>query len=283
MATASTSQFQLDGADGKPLRGEVRTAAGGVDRPAIVICHGFKGFKDWGFFPHLATRVARAGMTAVTFNFSGSGVGPDGESFSEPERFGHATISNDLVDLQAVADALREGRLAPGLAVPTRLGLFGHSRGGSIALLYGAKSRTAAALVTWSAVADLMRWDRETVDEWRARGQVEIVNARTGDVLPLYTDYLDDLERHRHGAFDLLGAAGRLAIPWLVVHGDADEAVAVGDGERLFGAASHGTTRLERIPGGTHTLGACHPWAGSTPQLEAAMGLTIEWFSNYLL
>ncbi|MGD8726494.1 MAG: hypothetical protein PVH40_02560, partial [Gemmatimonadales bacterium] len=127
MATASTSQFELEGVDGKPLRGEVRTAARGVDRPGVVICHGFKGFRAWGFFPHLATRVARAGMTAVTFNFSGSGVGPDGESFSEPERFGHATISNDLVDLQAVADALREGRLAPGLAVPTRLGLFGHS------------------------------------------------------------------------------------------------------------------------------------------------------------
>ena len=47
---------------------------------AIRQPHGFKGFKDWGFFPHLADRLARAGLVAVSFNFSGSGVGPDGET-----------------------------------------------------------------------------------------------------------------------------------------------------------------------------------------------------------
>jgi len=82
MATVNTTQFELVGADGGPLRGDVRTQEKGADRPAVVICHGFKGFKDWGFFPHLAARIARAGMTAVSFNFSGSGVGPDGEKHS---------------------------------------------------------------------------------------------------------------------------------------------------------------------------------------------------------
>ena len=283
MATPGTTSFELKGADGGALRGEVRTAAHGVDRPAVIICHGFKGFKDWGFFPHLATRIARAGMTAVTFNFSGSGVGPDGVSFSEPERFGHATVSNDMSDLETVAGTLSDGGLVAGLAVPTKLGLFGHSRGGAIALLYGTRAERCEALVTWSAIADLMRWDQSTLGTWRAKGMIEIVNARTGDILPLYTGYLDDLESNRDGPFNLVHAASTLEIPWLVVHGEADEAVAVGDGERLHRAATRGTTHLELIPGGSHTLGARHPWAGSTPQLDRGMSLTVEWFSRYLL
>ncbi|MGH7538277.1 MAG: alpha/beta hydrolase family protein, partial [Gemmatimonadales bacterium] len=76
MATATTTRFRLTGADGGPLRGDVRAAGG--DRPAVVICHGFKGFKDWGYFPKAAERLARSGFAAVSFNFSGAGVGEDG-------------------------------------------------------------------------------------------------------------------------------------------------------------------------------------------------------------
>ena len=119
MATPVRTPFELTGADGAPLRGDVRAAGTGMSRPAVIICHGFKGFKDWGFFPHLADRLARAGLTAVSFNFSGSGVGPDGETFSEPERFGHATFGNDLKDLALIVERLRQRALVPDLAPPT--------------------------------------------------------------------------------------------------------------------------------------------------------------------
>ena len=282
MATASVSSFELVGADGGPLRGEVRTAAHGADRPAVVICHGFKGFKDWGFFPHLAARLARGGMTAVTFNFSGSGVGPDGESFSEPERFGRATVSNDLADLATVCDALLSGSLVPGLAVPTGLGFFGHSRGGAVALLQAARTQRCRALVTWAAIADFQRWGPETLAKWRADGKLDIVNARTGDVLPLYTDCLADLEAHGGGRLNLLQAAASLEVPWLIVHGEVDKTVAPSDAERLHRAATKGSATLEIVRGGSHTLGAQHPWAGSTPQLELGMDVTVEWFSRCL-
>lgn len=283
MATASIRHFELTGADGGPLRGEVRTASSGAGRPAVIICHGFKGFRNWGFFPHLAARLARAGMMAVTFDFSGSGVGPDGESFSEPERFAHATYSNDLTDVEAVAAALLGGHLVPGIAMPTRLGLVGHSRGGAVAILFAARAPECRALVTWSAVADLIRWDAATVAKWREEGKMDIVNARTGDVLPLYTDCLDDFDAHRDGKLDLMSAAAAVDAPWLIVHGDADESVSPQDAERLLQASGRSTTRLERISGGSHTLGARHPWDGSTPQLDRGMDVTVEWLSRNLL
>ncbi len=274
--------FQLASSNRDPIRGDVWRSESGDSDAVVIICHGFKGFKDWGFFPHLAARLARGGMTAVTFNFSGSGVGPDGESFSEPERFSHATVSNDLADLDTVCGALLGGSLLPELAVPTGLGLFGHSRGGAVALLQAVRAATCRALVTWSAVADFRRWGRETLAKWRADGKLDIMNTRTGEVLPLYTDCLADLEAHGGRQLDILQAAASLEIPWLIVHGDVDKTVAPSDAKRLYRAATKGNATLQLVRGGSHTLGAQHPWAGSTPQLELGMDATVDWFSRCL-
>jgi dienelactone hydrolase len=279
MATPVLTRFQLRGADGGPLRGDVRRADGGP-RPAVVICHGFKGFKDWGFFPHLADRLARAGLVAVSFNFSGSGVGPDGETFSEPERFGHATLAHDLADLSAVIAALDSGTLA-GTPPPPAIGLFGHSRGGGVTLLHAREAGRAGALVTWAAIATAHRWGPETVSRWRAQGKLAVTNQRTGDVLPLYLDVLDELDRDTRGRFDLGAAAGALACPWLQVHGAVDESVPVHEAEDLWERSGR-KSRLLVLPHGSHTFGARHPWAGTTPELERAFDETAAWFTKNL-
>jgi dienelactone hydrolase len=282
MSTVKTTRFELTGADGGPLRGEVRTVGSGEARPAVIICHGFKGFKDWGFFPKLAERLARAGLTAITFNFSGSGIGPDGESFSEPQRFSHSTFSNDLIDLETVAGALARNRLCDGLDETDRYGLFGHSRGGGTAVLYAAGNTNVPALVTWSAIAKTNRWDAETVTRWRADGKLDIVNTRTGEVLPMFTDILDDIELSGQ-ALDVTSAAARVGGRWLILHGAADEAVSIDEARILYDASNKETTEIHVIPGGTHTFGAQHPWSGYTAELESVVTRTIAWFSRYLL
>ncbi|MFQ5704871.1 MAG: alpha/beta hydrolase family protein, partial [Gemmatimonadales bacterium] len=186
MATVKKLQFELIGSDGAPLRGDVYTAGAGDRRPLVVVCHGFKGFKDWGFFPFLAQRLARAGMTAVSFNFSGSGVGEDGESFSEPQRFARNTYSRALRDLEIVRNAVQGGNLVNGLPAAQSCGLLGHSFGGAVSILFAAENSDVRALVTWAAVANPLRWDEQTVAQWREEGTIDIVNARTGEILPLY-------------------------------------------------------------------------------------------------
>ncbi|MCZ6759011.1 MAG: alpha/beta fold hydrolase [Gemmatimonadetes bacterium] len=281
MATAKKRAFELRGADGGPLRGDVRAAGGGSGAPAVVICHGFKGFKDWGFFPHLADRIAKAGITAISFNFSGSGVGEDGETFSEPERFAKNTYTRELKDLESVTAALAAGALVDGLAVPTKVGLFGHSRGAAAALIHASENDSMCSLVTWAAIGSVERWSRENVEQWRAEGKLDIVNSRTGDVLPLLTDTLDDIEQNRE-RLDLRKAASRLRIKWTIIHADDDPNVSLADAEKLYDAARKEDTDLLVIPGGGHTLGAKHPWIGMTPQLSVAMDATVNRFTNDL-
>ncbi len=282
MATVITTTFELVGADGGPLRGDVRTAAAGEDRPAVVICHGFKGFKDWGFFPKLADRLAHAGLTAVSFNFSGSGIGPDGESFSEPERFGHATFSKDLEDIDIVCRELLAATLVDGVASPTKLGLLGHSRGAGMAIAYTAGHHDVAVLATWAGIGKVHRWPQDVLAQWRRDGKIDVPNARTGDILPLYTDILDDIEEHEDHKLNLLKAAAAVEIPWLIVHGDADETVPVSEARSLHDAAAGDQVKLHIVAGGSHTMGSRHPWAGSTPELESAMGETVSWLTKYL-
>jgi len=281
MATPQKVPFELTGADDGPLRGEVRTSAGGASRPAVVIAHGFKGFKDWGFFPHLADRLARGGITAVSFNFSGSGVGPEGDRFTEPGRFARATFGNDVRDLETVVAALRSGTLVPGLGSPPAIGMFGHSRGGGVAVLFAAAHAEVRSLVTWSAIAATMRWGPETIRRWRADGKLDVTNTRTGEVLPLHTDVLDELEADTEGRLDILAAAERIAIPWLIVHGEADESVSQRDAQ-LLSSANGERAELLMVRHGSHTFGARHPWAGPTPELEQAMDATVGWFARTL-
>jgi pimeloyl-ACP methyl ester carboxylesterase len=280
MATPSLSKHTLPGAIGEILL-DVRAAGRGAPRPAVLVVHGFKGFKDWGMFPPLADRLAQAGFSVVSPNLSGSGVDDVGE-FVWPERFGHNTFSAELADIGTVLDALAAGDL--GTAPPTRIGLVGHSRGGGAGVLQAARDARIRALVTWAAIGTVQRWaDDAERARWRAAGKLEVLNARTGQVLPLYTDTLDDVERHGTGTLDIPGAASRVTVPWLILHGSDDASVPIAEAERLARAAPAETSRLVRIGAAGHTFGAVHPWRGSTPELDQVMKETVAWLSRHLL
>jgi dienelactone hydrolase len=275
VSTPKLARVRLAGADGGPLRVDVRSAArAGEARPAVVICHGFKGFKDWGFFPPAAERLARAGFTAISFNTSGSGVGEDGETFDELERWGRQTFTSDLADLSTVIDyAAAQG--ADGI------GLLGHSRGGGTAVLQAARDRRVTSLVTWAALSTFGRWSEDDLRRWRADGRLDVVNLRTGQVLPMLLDALDDLEANRE-RLDILAAARRVSIPWLIVHGTEDETVPLDDGLALKRASGARRTEMLQVPGGSHTFGVSHPWAGPTPLFDQVLDRTTAFFSASL-
>ena len=268
MATPRRTALEIPGTLG-PIFVDVRSA-GTTPRPAVVGMHGFKGFKDWGFWPPLADRLARAGLTVVTFNTSGSGVDASGEP-TLPERFSRNTYSAELADLAAVVDALHDGTL--GVPAPPSVGLMGHSRGGGMAVLHAARDPRITALVTWAGIAQVDRWGDELKRAWRRQGSINVTNARTGQVIPLSTDILDDVEQHRD-QLDILAAAARITVPWLIIHGTGDESVPDSDARALAHAAPH--ARLLLLEGASHTFGARHPWAGAEADTERLFDETVQ-------
>ena len=238
--------FTLASHEGLPIRGE-------IDAPPdpsalVVIVHGFKGFKDWGFFPWLAEQLCNEGYAAVRFNMSRSGIGEHPDTFDRLDLFAGDTYTTQLHDLHiAVAHAQREY-----LSLPTFL--LGHSRGGGVALLGARQVHDLAGVITWSAISRVDRWDDATKQRWRKDGALYIENARTKQMMPLSTAVLDDVDEHR---FDIVAAVEALEVPLLVIHGGRDESVPVAEADVIASRASDASKVI--IANAGHTYNAIHP------------------------
>lgn len=271
------TRFEGRPAHGEIVRGDVYRPAPEVEgegeadapRSAVIVIHGFKGYKDWGFFPHLCRELAADGHAVIAFNFSRNGIGPDLENFSDLEAFGRNTYSHEMEDLRWVMDQVADGGLLP--APVRRIGCVAHSRGGGIAVVAAREDERMDALVTWAAVDTLDRWGEEIRAEWRQNGRIHVLNGRTGQQMPLNVALLEDFEANRE-RFDVTGAAAEVTIPWLVVHGTEDAAVPYQDAEVLATAAPEAELLL--IEGAGHTFEVGHPFEGSSPELDRVVEAT---------
>jgi uncharacterized protein len=270
--------FTLAVADGELIRGDLRLPEGPPARSAVVVIHGFKGFKDWGFFPYVCEVLAGDGHAVISFNFSHGGLGSDPEAFTQLEAFARNTFTRELEEVHRVLAEVREGDLVP--RPVRRIGLLGHSRGGGDAVLAAREDGAVDALATWSAVATFDRWQEETREEWRRDGRVYVLNARTGQQMPLDVGLLDDYEANRD-RLDLEAAARELTVPWLVVHGEGDASVPAREARRL--SELNPGARLEIVPGAGHTFEVGHPFQGYSPELDRALDATRAHFRRHLL
>ena len=192
--------------------------------PLVIFIHGFKGFMDWGPFPLVAKQLAVAGCMVVRFNGSHNGTTPEHlTTFADPEAFGRNTFSIELDDLGRVLD----WSLAELPVDRKRIALLGHSRGGGLAICKAAEDPRVTRLVTWAAVHSFDHfWTPALLTRWQRDGVQYVVNSRTGEQLPMYITLYDDFMAH-HARFDILTLASHISIPWLIIHGTADEAVKV--------------------------------------------------------
>lgn len=271
-------EFELwrDRGDQAPLiiRGEARIPEDA--KGTVVICHGFKGFAHFSFFPYVAEKLAEAGYRAVTFDFSGSGVGEDRETFTNRDAFTHNTYLQELDDLDAV---IGEAKVRDWME--DGYGLFGHSRGGGIAILQAARDTSVKALVTWAAISSTNRWLPEAVADWRQSGYIPITNARTGDVIPLSIEILHEVEEFGETKLNIAASASKIDMPWLIVHGGEDESVPVTEGERLSSLGGMNAEFL-RLDGVNHSFGGKHPLVEMTPTLESVTQSTVAFFAKHL-
>ena len=260
----TTHQWQISGSDGQPIFGNAHVPESGA-RGVLVICHGFKGYKDYGFFPRLARRAAQRGLIAHRFNFSHSGMTNATDTFERPDLFAKDTWGRQIFDLHQVSRAVREGALPGRNGSDLNISWFGHSRGGVTVLLAASRQSPYSInrIIAASAPHSACHLDEAQRALLRRQGDLESPSSRTGQRLLIGPDWLDELEADPD-AFDPLRAIKAITCPILLIHGDADETVPV-DAARLLHGATGGRARLEIVRNGTHTFNAPNPLPSDQP------------------
>ncbi|MCH2135654.1 MAG: lysophospholipase [Phycisphaerales bacterium] len=265
--TDQMSDWTLPGAGGASIHGTTHLAEGDGEG-VVVLVHGFKGYKDYGMFPHLAGAVCRAGWIVHRVSLSHSGMGHGHGPFDEA-RFEKDTWNRGVEDLQAICGAIDSGVLAgQGAGVV----LAGHSRGGSLVLTAAGRHGTDGSLggvrgvVSLSAPAQLNGLKEEDQARLLKEGRLQSPSARTGQMLHVgrgwLQEQLDDPPGH-----DLHGLVARIKAPILLVHGTDDEAVPASAAPRIAQAAP-GNVQVELLEGANHVFNTPNPFDGESPSQQ---------------
>ncbi|MBC7793312.1 MAG: alpha/beta fold hydrolase, partial [Clostridia bacterium] len=189
-------------------------------------------------------------IATIRFDFSGRGES-QGALFD-------MTYSNAIEDLDAVIGWL-------GKRGVQRVGLFGSSMGGAVALLTAARDERVVAIATLAAVGYPSAIEDRFPDEAQSfieRGFIDTEYGRIGK------GFYEDAMQH-----DVVAAVSILRAPILVMHGSDDEIVPQTDALDIASSARNAT--LEIVDGGDHQF------HGQT-FLRPAMKRIADFLANHL-
>ena len=252
-----------------------------VQKPVIIYCHGFKGFKDWGANQLMAQKFASNNFLFLKFNFSHNGTSVNQfDDLHDLEAFGNNNFEIELDDVKCLVDWLHlKDNPFKSHFNSQEIYLIGHSRGGGIAMLSTVYDQRIKKVVSWAGVNDLEKYMYlSDIETWKKEGISWVENSRTGQSLPLYYQFYENFYAHKN-KFDIKFNLMKLDKPLLLLHGDKDKTVDFSDSHWIYEHIVHSI--LVKVENSDHTFGAKHPWEKDVlpEKLNFAIEETIEFFN----
>jgi dienelactone hydrolase len=273
-------EFAINTKSGKQITFDVSHPDKGNGFPVAILCHGFKGFKDWGPFNWIAEQFVANGLCLVKMNFSHNGLGESSlTEFTDLNSFGENTINQELEDIQLVKEELQKEEWKEVLDLDD-LAIIGHSRGGASALITAIEDEDIKKVITWATISDLNSWISMFNDEdWKTNGKIFIKNGRTGQDMPVNYSFYEDVKSNSN-KYDILKRSDELSIPVLLLHGENDESVNPSSSQNIYDLVLHSIYIC--IEGANHTFGGIHPFnSDKIPEdLDALVENTIEFITE---
>jgi len=266
----------------RPFSIDITYIPDGIPKPIIVHVHGFKGFKDWGYFNNLAEHAARNGYVFVKMNFSHNGTTPDNPlDFVDLEAFGSNNFTIEQDDMRKVIDLIFSQDLPIDKCELDigRLFLTGHSRGGAAVILKGYHDKRIKAVASWAGINDLAsHFLSNEVSKWKEDGVIFIENSRTKQHMPLYYQLVENYLANEH-ILSVPNAIKGFRKPMLIVHGSKDPTVPVQ--VAYLTQKWNSDVVLYIVENSDHVFGGAHPWNKTTLPSDAKLVIdkTLEFFS----
>lgn len=286
MPIISEKAFTLSTPSGAPLRGDIRwdnelTQSRENALPVVIVCHGFKAFKDWGPFPAIGRSFAQRGFVSIVINFSHNGIGAEPKKFVEHEKFANNTVSLEIDDVKTVLREIEENAFGLSFIDRSKVALVGHSRGGAVSLIAAKENERVRAVVAWSTISHFNRYTDEQKVRWREKGYVQLHSVSEHRLFRISTALLDDIENNAE-RLDLIKTVASLNKPLLIVHGTADIPAKISEAEDLYRASDPRTTEFVRLEGAGHMYGAKHPYKEESQTLNHVLDITTNWLHHHL-
>jgi pimeloyl-ACP methyl ester carboxylesterase len=278
---AAIREIAIENGRGRPISADLRTCSPQAELPLTILCHGFLGYKRWGFFPSLSERLAAAGLHVLTMSFSMNGVDEETGMITRPEEFARNTVSREVEDINNVCRYIRDGNLPVMIDDTAGWGLFGYSRGAAVALIVASRLTEVKSLVTWATPSRLDRYSSRRKRHWKQRGALVFQDSRAASPLRLDYSYYEDIVANWTD-LDLPERVSGLRIPHLAVHCRHDAAVTLCETMELFRGGYRENLRLEIIDGCGHSFGITHPPKETSGELDRAIELSADWFTQTL-
>jgi len=232
------------------------------EMPIVVIHHGFASSKQGSnrCYVLLADALASKGVAALRFDFRGSG---DSEGYI-------ADLTFD--DLVSDAICVHEEIKKIGGIDFERLGLFGASLGGSLAILATEVHQMTKALVLWAPVASGQLWYYDFVKRAEKSGvdpEKALASYRGVQLNQVFREQFGQMQ-----AAQVLSEHPE--IPFLHMHGNDDTMISILHQEAFRKACKHhATAQFKTYPECEHSL-------GFAPIFPSVMQETIDWFEKHL-
>ena len=275
-------EIQIPGSAGKPILIDVTYKADAQLKQVVVFCHGFKGFKDWGPFNKIASHFAQQDIVFIKFNFSYNGTTADDPlNFGDLEAFGNNNFCKELDDLGLVLNWIVNCQDLKGEINTSNISLFGHSRGGSIAILKTAEDSRVRKVISWASPSNFL--DRlpkkEKLSKWKELGVAYIYNGRTKQNMPMYFQLYENCIKFAK-RLNIQNAVSKMSIPHLLVHGSDDPTVLLSESMDI--KSWNINTHLHVIDGASHVLGGFHPYdlEKFPKDLQEAIDVTIKFLKG---
>jgi len=263
-----------------PINCDIRWKADSNQAPLLIIAHGFKAFKDWGFFPYISTVFADLGFITICFNFSMNGVSNNNDTYDRPDLFENNTVSIQINDLKKILSSLNNQNFLLDKVKQKWNGqifLLGHSLGAAISILIATENSNIRKIALWGPISKVDRYSPRQKEKWKKDYKMTFKDNRTGIELSIGLGFLEDIESNIE-KYNLPNTVNTLQIPMLIVHGKEDMTVKPAESAKLAEMYKGDNLFYHIIENTGHTFGVEHPMNMTTPALEKAIEIT-----NYFL
>lgn len=250
-------------------------------QPIFLFLHGFKAYRNWGFYPYLCEKVAESGSIAIRFDFSLSAV-LDGERLIyDSERFARNSVSQEIADVEDFIDAILRNELNLDLSLwDGNIILCGHSRGAAISLLVACYKEIIRKLILLSPISHFDRYSERQKELWKNQGFVEFKLVHSQQKLRMNYSYLQDLLNNAD-KYDLRKIVSQIDKPIKIIHGKQDLTVSIKEAYELAHfAPNKEKLRLVAIDKAGHGFGAQHPFQKSNEMLDELISETIKFIKE---